>query len=284
MARAASVGNTVHKRQLFHWIGTHLERDKSLDRQEKRRRYLECLKASLDQGLWLTRSPQELDADHGGHKPLHVKPMVCFTDNRLSECAYHAANYGKLGLGFPKRFVIDQFGGPVNYVSHKMVCNLYFKYVYAVAGHLEDTNVDGSNDAVIDKLSYVMSFLKPISKRRVRAPRQKKPVPSAPDDKPAPKLLPTEKARSYGPALTYLVENEWRIVADGEVMKRLPIEPHPDFESVYLLPYKPEKDLFSIVLPDRATLQLALSDEGLRQRLYGLPQTNLYVLDEVSEL
>lgn len=284
MARAASIGNTVHKRQLFHWIGAHLENDRSLGKKEKRRRYLECLKGSLDRGLWLTRSPQELDADHAGEKPLHVQPMVCFTDNRLSECAYHAANYGKLGLGFPKRFVIDRFGGPVNYVSHKKVRNLYFKYIYDVARYLETTNVDGSNDAMIDKLGYVMSFLKPISNRRLPTKRPAKPSSPKPVDKPTPKPPPAATARRYGPQLRYLVENEWRIVADAVVIKKLKIQPHPDFESVHLLPYEAKKDLFSIVLPDRPTLQAALEDDELRERLYEARQTNLYVLDEVSEL
>ncbi len=282
MARAASVGNTVHKRQLFHWIGGHLE-GKSLGKQEKRRGYLDCLKGSLGQGLWLTRSSQELEADHAGETPLHVQPMVCFTDNRLSECAYHAANYGKLGLGFPKRFVIDRFGGPVNYVSHKKVRNLYFKYIYDVARHLETTNVDGSNDLMIDKLGYVMSFLKPISKR---APsRSRKPtVKPTREEKPTPKPPPKETARRYGTQLRYLVENEWRIVADAEVVKRLKIQLHPDREAVHLLPYEPKKDLFSIVFPDRPTLQDALEDDDLRELLYEARQTNLYVLDEVSEL
>lgn len=284
MARAASVGNTVHKRQLFHWIGGHLESDRSLGKKEKRRGYLDCLKGSLEQGLWLTRSSQELEADHAGETPLHVQPMVCFTDNRLSECAYHAANYGKLGLGFPKRFVIDRFGGPVNYVSHKKVRNLYFKYIYDVARHLETTNIDGGNDAMIDKLGYVMSFLKPISKRRVPSKGPKKPSPPKSAEKPEPKPPPKETARRYGTQLRYLVENEWRIVADAEVVKRLKIQRHPGREAVHLLPYEPKKDLFSIVLPDRPTLQDALEDNDLRELLYEARQTNLYVLDEVSEL
>lgn len=285
--RAAVVGNSVHRRQLFHWIGSHLESDKGLTLGQRRAAYLECLRDSLDHGLWLTRSPQELEADHGGHQPRQIQPMVCFTDNRLSECAYHAQNYGKLGLGFPKRFVIDRFGGPVNYVSHKTRRNLYFKYFYELQGHLEET---GADPATLQKLEYLMSFLKPISQRR----KSPQPDASTPKKPPPPahasraRRPSQEGARHYGPPLTYLVENEWRIVADKEVIRRLKLRPHPRFEEgvfeTYLLAYKPLKDLFSVVFPDRQTLQMALGDGDLRRRLIDSPRTNIYVLDEVHEL
>ncbi len=285
--RAAMIGNSVHRRQLFHWIGCHLESDKDLSKGQRRLAYLECLRDSLDHGLWLTRSSQELDADHAGHSPKQIQPMVCFTDNRLSECAYHAQNYGKLGLGFPKRFVVDNFGGPVNYVSHKTRRNLYFKYFYELQEHLQAA---GTDPALIQKLGYLMSFLKPISQRRKRpppdplAPAEPTPPPGAPKTrKPKP-----EGVRNYGPPLTYLVENEWRIVADREVIRRLKLRPHARFEEgvfeTYLLAYKPLKDLFSVVFPDRQTLQMALADEDLRRRLIDSPRTNIYVLDEVHEL
>lgn len=281
--RAASKGNTVHKRQLFHWIGSHIEQDDSLDLVERREAYLNCLRGSLRDGLWLTRSRQELEADHAGETPRQVKPMVCFTDNRLSECAYHAQNYGKLGLGFPKSFVIDRFGAPVNYVSHKLKRNLYFKYFYDVHRYLED---NGARSEVVSKLEYLMSFLKPISERaKPRSPR-KKPLTRKVARKSS--GSPPIRLRNYGPALSYLVENEWRIVADKEVIRKLRLDKHsaftPDSFETYLLRYDASKVLFSVVFPDRQTLQLAFADDDLRAQLINALHTNIYVLDEVGEL
>lgn len=285
--RAAMIGNSVHRRQLFHWIGAHLEKDKELSKVERRQAYLECLRNSLAKGLWLTRSPQELDAVHGGNRPSEIQPMVCFTDNRLSECAYHAQNYGKLGLGFSKKFVIGRFGGPVNYVSHKKVRNLYVKYFYELREHLRDAGADA---AVMQKLQYLMSFLKPISKPPPSRKKRTMPRDAEASVPVAPTLrLPaSERARNYGQALTYLVENEWRIVANREVIRGLRLQRHEAFKEgsfeTYLLGYKPAEDLFSVVFPDRQTLEMALQDGDLRQRLVESPRTNLYVLEEVHEL
>lgn len=281
--RAAVQGNTVHKRQLFHWIGSHIEDDDSLDVSGRRREYLNCLRGSLRDGLWLTRSQQELEADHGGETPKGVKPMVCFTDNRLSDCGYHAANYGKLGLGFPKSFVIDRFGTPVNYVSHKTRRNIYFKYFYDVHRYLES---NGAGVEILGKLEYLMAFLKPISERRKRPSRPRKP--RAPRPRSEEKRPPQIRLRNYGPRLTYLIESEWRIVANREVIRRLSLKPHPGFEEetfeTYLMPYDASKHLFSVVFPDRITLQMAFADPELRRHLIDSLHTNTYVLDEVSEL
>ena len=42
--------------------------------------------------------------------------MTCFTEIRLSASDVHAQQYGRLGFGFSRRFVIERYGGPVHYI------------------------------------------------------------------------------------------------------------------------------------------------------------------------
>ena len=106
----------LHRRQLFHWIGGNLESDRKMNADQKASAYIEYLRGSLDKGLWI-KPPREKD-ELGKDGEFRINsPICCFTETTLSEIEFHNRTYGKLGLGFPKRFVMTHGGRPVNYIN-----------------------------------------------------------------------------------------------------------------------------------------------------------------------
>lgn len=111
----------VHRQQLFHWIGG------DLDKQNGNRKVLkddlvdECLRrlrGSLELGLWVKspRFPEQFDF-RGKHFSLDA-PIACFTEWSLGESLPHTSEYGRIGFGFPKRWVIERGGQSVTYFRH----------------------------------------------------------------------------------------------------------------------------------------------------------------------
>ncbi len=155
----------VHRRQVFHWIGKHIDQNGGLTADQRRAAYLDALAGSLVDGLWMNRLGEELGF-RGAPSHTLERRAVCFTENRLSDCRFHASRYGHLGLGFPKRFVLDAGGKPVSYVEHK-VGDLYTRSLFS-ALTLAVTSKRG------EELDFVLHFVKPL-----RHPPQPRVTPGA---------------------------------------------------------------------------------------------------------
>jgi len=69
----------LHKQQLFHWIGRHIDEEK-LSQEQKAERYVEALKGSLKHGIWV-KSPGKPEGIWLGGKtqPLTLPMMAWFT-------------------------------------------------------------------------------------------------------------------------------------------------------------------------------------------------------------
>ena len=110
--------NNIHRQQLFHWIGIHIEA-KAPGRfltDALRDEYIDCLEDALNNGLWakVPGTPDQL----GDGKLIKVsRPITCFTEWSLGQSLPHTQRYGRMALGFPKRFVLERGGQPVTYVS-----------------------------------------------------------------------------------------------------------------------------------------------------------------------
>ena len=245
---------TIHKRQLFHWIGRHIEDPhRGLTAAEKVTEYVECLRTSLSGGLWMTEMDEALKV--GARSHALKRRMVCFTENRLSECKYHSTRYGRLGLGFPKRYVLDTGGKPVSYVQH----NKKDLYTASLLAALANSSGDATH-----QLDFILHFVKPLGLRRdpttPKGDRQEKGsrCRQVPAGAPDARLV----RRQFGPRMAYQSESEWRIVEHPELLQRtcegnLRIKSGPERS---LVPYRVGHDLMTIVFPDRATQQAALDD------------------------
>ena len=89
--------------------------------------------------------------------------------------------------------------------------------------------------------------------------------------------------RAFGPTRYYVEEREWRIVYDDRMnkhFKRAPTGSSP----AYYVPFEPGRELFTVVLPDNATVGLALSDNFIRKTLFpkDRPHVTILSLEDVN--
>jgi hypothetical protein len=104
---------------LTHWTGKDVCMDPRLLNTDLRARYLERLRSTLRERLWMTVPHERLIGHAGPKHPARIEyhtPMTCFTELRLSQSAPHWARYGLLGFVVSRMFVLERAGGPVQYL------------------------------------------------------------------------------------------------------------------------------------------------------------------------
>ena len=111
----------IHRQQLFYWIGASLDkanRGRKVFSDAVTKECLAQLRGGLEHGLWVKspRVPEQLDF-RGRHFLLDA-PICCFTEWSLGESLPHTREYGRIGFGFPKRWVIERGGQSVTYFRH----------------------------------------------------------------------------------------------------------------------------------------------------------------------
>jgi len=80
--------------------------------------FLTRLKDILKYGLWMTKRFENDYIESRSGK--FLKPnvaRVCFTELKISDSSLHAKNFGPMGIGFKRFFVLNRLGSPVYYVS-----------------------------------------------------------------------------------------------------------------------------------------------------------------------
>lgn len=265
------MSNTVHRRQLFHWIGAHIK--EPANRESGAVKYVKALKDSINDGLWFTISAQESAKVHYLEER-ELVPMICFTDNKISDCVYHASSYGKLGLGFPKKFVIQNCGMPVHYVSNKTKMNPYLDAVRAIQSHI----INSSDSNLITHWNVIANNIKPMTDATLQRVRESKPKENRQKEPNKYKLL----HRNYGQVLKYYVEHEWRIILSNKLSNKGNVS---HTEERPKLKYSMERDLFSLVLPSRLVFEVLKHEEGeLYDRIRQCTNLNTFILDEVDQL
>jgi hypothetical protein len=111
----------IHRQQLFYCMGRSIDDrngKRKLLRDELVTEVLRQLRGSLEQGLWVKkpRFPEKFEL-RGSSFALDL-PIACFTEWSPGESLPHSAEYGRIGLGFPKRWVIERGGQSVTYFRH----------------------------------------------------------------------------------------------------------------------------------------------------------------------
>lgn len=159
---------------LVHWTGKDFDFGKDLT-EEVRDRYVERLVSLYTNGLYLSE-PKTSDIVRGvGKKDLHLPrlPIVCFTEIQIHRSATFARDYGRLGLGFRRDYLMRQGANPVFYLqsANQGIVNTNVSSIYRIVG----------NGAKRNSLDVILAYFKPMSK---------------PDEK----------------ALEFYEEHEWRIV------------------------------------------------------------------------
>jgi hypothetical protein len=270
----------IHRQQLFYWMGG------SLDKRNGRRKVLsdelvrECLahvRGSLTDGLWVKspRYPEEFTF-HGKRFPVDA-PICCFTEWSLGESLPHSAEYGRIGLGFPKRWVIERGGQSVTYFRHSEKGS-FLQCAFRLLGVLGQEQDNGvwvgkPGTSGFAELRYLLHFAKLIRLKRAAPERGRvatggAPRPKAVAKRPRPKAALEAQTfkRKFGLPLEFVEEREWRIVHHESVagFVKGPRSGVPDF----YLPYIPGEELFTLVLPDNKVMCRVLQSDWFTERLF----------------
>jgi len=113
----------VHSDFIIHWTGKDIDKElnwtlkhTSFTDPQTTDRYLQRLKHVLKYGLWMTNNSTDVPVINQKKAikiPFHSR--TCFTELKLSKARFHAAEYGRLGIGFKRFFLFNRLGAPMFY-------------------------------------------------------------------------------------------------------------------------------------------------------------------------
>lgn len=122
----ARFDQNVHSDFLVHWTGRDIDmEDEPWDNphyvmsEEIAQRYAERLASILEHGFWMTRE-SERTVTVKPHEPLIIPSVVrtCFTALKLSASRQHAHEYGRLGIGVKRPYVVNRKGRTLVYYAY----------------------------------------------------------------------------------------------------------------------------------------------------------------------
>ena len=291
----------IHRQQLYHWFGRHIDytdpndedsRVKTLD-DDKRKQYLSDLRNVLNpkMGLWM-KTPRAADQIGDGRLVKVRQPILCFTEWSLSDSRPHSYKYGRLGLGFPRKFVLGLGGQPVSYIAAaKNEPNYFTESLLKIARHFR--GYKGDNADVLEKeFQFLTQFIKKLkmeqADKEVRdKARSVKRIGKSQTGRAAP--VPTF-SKQFGKTLEFLEEREWRVVYHDALVHRLKIfknQSRPKNGPDYFVPVRPGQDLFTVVLPDYRTAHLLHTSAQFKDILPRLcpqdqPHVTLLTLEDIG--
>jgi Putative abortive phage resistance protein AbiGi, antitoxin len=303
MAQTTRRYNSIHRQQLFYWTGRGLDvpsaGQTAIQRLEQRRAYVDRLESILEKGIWL-KVPEKPDQLGDGTLIRISRPIACFTEWSLGQSLAHTSEYGRLGLGFSKRFILSCGGQPVIYVRDAQT---NARYVSALTGIARALN-DGANkipphirESLRQHFDFISHFVKAIQKPRKVSKKTKKPsehedskfYQSAEESiREMLELAASEDekrfTRKFGRFLHYLEEREWRIVYDKALERHFKAGPSRGVGPDYYLPIAASKGLFTVVVPDQKTASLVMQSRRLRNMLFPKegPQVTLLSLTDIG--
>lgn len=117
----------IHSDFIIHWTGKDIDNlydnnwindHNSITNDNSTLEYIKRLKNILEYGLWMTEDTNDENLQTINGKlncPKHSR--TCFTELKLSMARAHAAEYGRLGIGFKRFFLFDRLGAPMIYYS-----------------------------------------------------------------------------------------------------------------------------------------------------------------------
>jgi len=267
----------IHRQQLFYWMGRSIDDQngkRKLLRDELVTEVLRQMRGSLEHGLWVKRPRYPESFELRDRAFALDLPIACFTEWSLGESLPHTAEYGRIGLGFPKRWVIERGGQSVTYFRHNAngsFLQAVFKLLTA-HGTVDKDDKWKARDGLagFEELRYLLHFAKMIRLKTPKPEPTLAKVAAAPTRR-GPKRAPSAAAaetqmfkRKFGMPLQFVEEREWRIVhhpANKHFIKGPGV---PDF----YLPYLPGEELFTLVLPDNKVVSKVLQTDWFTERLF----------------
>src|SRR4051812_11816499 len=274
----AVAGYQIHKQQLFHWIGQGIQlqnKGNKVLNDALAGQALDHIRVSIANGLWV-KTPRVRENFTLRTQALALRtPITCFTEWSLGDSLPHTDNYGRIGFGFPKKWVIARGGQSVTYFRHAADSN-FLKTIFALLNSLGDPIGNGDWQPKpghsLEEVLYLVHFAKMVRAAAVKKKRRRATTTAAGAavkakvKRKAATAVPASLRRKFGAELEFVEEREWRIVYHPKIkhFKAGPSSGMPD----YYLPYVPGEELFTLVVPDHKVLNALLQDSWITKRLF----------------
>lgn len=176
-------------------------------------------------------------------------PMICFTESTAGETDWHAERYGSLGLGFTRKFIFQNHGRPVAYFDRQRT-SPFLKTLLKVlrAGRKSGSPDDKHHLDIL--CAHFKAYKMPIVKKAQGGSSAALPrVPRVTEEG-------DDLHIRFGGPRTNLEDREWRI-----------LQPERIAEPAQRLKFE-AGELALVVLPDHATLSLALKEPKIVEKLH----------------
>ena len=215
----------IHSKFVVHWTGHDFHPQTSQISRSIREQYVERLRDDCLNGLFMKPGEETIH----GRLTTSIKATIsriCFSEVRLSQAEDHARQYGRLGIGFHRDFILERMGNPVLYVQNGDN-GVLIEILHKVNQFLSTKEADKLTH---DSFKIVLGYLKNMSYQN--------------DQK-----------------LDFYEEMEWRIVHLTHLMGNYIKDEDPS-QYFYRLTAKPE-DIKIIVFPDNDTMKMAVMDSDI---------------------
>ncbi|MBW2739517.1 MAG: hypothetical protein JRE64_11865 [Deltaproteobacteria bacterium] len=218
----------LHTKFLVHWTGKDFHKPLTNPLDDRiRKHYVDRLADVLRNGFLMQKNIEETERiyDSDGEWIQTAVSRTCFTEIKLSMAKTHAQQYGHLGIGVTRKFVIERFGNPVFYVSNGDHANI-------IACARKVTNfLEKADSEILAEFQIILAYLKKMGEQNS-------------DD------------------LNYYDELEWRITHLTRLEEAGLVTVQDQNEHIYRI--KIEKaDVKVLVFPDDQTKALSLGNTDI---------------------
>jgi len=222
----------------------------------------------VENGFWMNAPKEQLTggnarASSGSISYKYFANMTCFTEIRLSQCHTHAKQYGQLGVGVDRKFVLDRWGSPVHYVRNRgdehivgaffdlrvVLLNAKNKYVRFKNAMAKDSALKD----VVDRHPLIKSYVL-LDSRLEHAEKNANYIGT---------FFKAMSSIAGREDFKTLEEHEWRIVATQGQNDKWNIVYTGPTEPLFKLKIAPS-DVRLIVLPDKKTRELAVQNPKMK--------------------
>lgn len=246
-----------HSKFLVHWTGGRQITTSEILTPEQEQQYLTLLTKILNEGLYVrTPSAEEAQLERafgntwGDERSFDIQfGRLCFTEIRLSEAQAHAKNYGRLGIGFERDFVMNRGGNPVFYIQNGRQ-GVAAEMFVRIREYLLARSQAGHKDGPIQlkQLEVLMGFTRTMGGQDSQE-------------------------------LKFYDEMEWRILHSVGGEKAGLFKPQGD--GLWIMPFK-RSDVRLIVFPNARVKELALKDTELKKAFSEEHSPMLLTLDDCA--
>jgi hypothetical protein len=218
----------LHTKFLVHWTGKtfHAPPTNPLD-DKIRKHYVTRLADVLRNGFLMQKNTQESERIYDAENRWVQAAIsrTCFTEIKLSMAKSHAQEYGHLGIGVTREFVIERYGNPVFYVTNGDHSN-----IVTCARKVHDF-LDKTNQDMLAEFGTLLCYFKKMSEQNSND-------------------------------LQYYDELEWRITHLIRLEQEGLVTVEDTSQHIYRIKLKSE-DVKVLVFPDKQTKDMALENKDI---------------------